>query len=155
MATSSRQNYFDDDSAPRVRAGDGTADFAYPANLHSAAARAAPFTVVGQDYVALELTFDSLDDFRPDAIARKVDALRARCEKGTRLVDMLSPGNDDTRAEEFMAWMMGEPPPMATAMLMPTPMPMPTPAAAPAPAASPAPRDADVPAVGDGQRPKE
>lgn len=111
---------------------------------HEAAPQAAPFTIVGQGGVALELRFDSLDDFTPDAIARKVDALRATCEAHGRLVDMLGATDEDTRAEAFMAWMMDEP--------APAPAPVSTAATAPHDAEDKAGADAKAAAANTARR---
>ena len=49
-----------------------------------------PNTLTGEGNLAVDITFESLDDFAPDAIARKVEPLRRLLEAREQLSNLLS-----------------------------------------------------------------
>jgi len=68
-----------------------------------------PNTLTGEGNLALELTFESMDDFTPGAIARNVDALRTMLEARSQLANLLTYMDGKTGAEELLAQMMDNP----------------------------------------------
>jgi type VI secretion system protein ImpB len=54
----------------------------------------------GGDPLAINLTFESLDDFSPTAVARKVDSLRRLLELRTQLTDVRARFAADPDAKE-------------------------------------------------------
>lgn len=81
-----------------------------------------PNTLTGEGNMALELTFESLDDFTPGAIARKVDALRTLLEARSQLVNLLTYMDGKTGAEELLARMMDDPALMQALAAAPKPL---------------------------------
>ncbi|MBN9930580.1 type VI secretion system contractile sheath small subunit [Pantoea agglomerans] len=49
---------------------------------------AVPNTLTGEGQLMVDMTFDSMDDFSPDAIARKVDSLAQLLEARTQLANL-------------------------------------------------------------------
>lgn len=49
---------------------------------------AVPNTLTGEGQLMIDMTFDSMDDFSPDAIARKVDSLAQLLEARTQLANL-------------------------------------------------------------------
>lgn len=68
-----------------------------------------PNTLGGEGQLAVELTFESLDDFTPGAIARKVAPLRTMLEARTQLTNLLTYMDGKTGAEELLARLMSDP----------------------------------------------
>lgn len=113
-------------------------------------------TLSGEGNLSVDVTFESMDDFSPAAIARKVEPLRKLLETRTQLANLMTYMDGKTGAEEMIAQLMNDPAklqslasapnPNATAAATATaaaaavaaPAPAPTPAA-PAPAPAPAP----------------
>lgn len=113
-------------------------------------------TLSGEGNLSVDVTFESMDDFSPAAIARKVEPLRKLLETRTQLANLMTYMDGKTGAEEMIAQLMNDPAklqslasapnPNATAAATATaaaaavaaPAPAPTPAA-PAPASAPAP----------------
>lgn len=61
-----------------------------------------PNTLTGEGKLSIDLTFDSLDDFSPEAVARKVEALNKLLEGRTQLSNLLTYMDGKTGAEELM-----------------------------------------------------
>ncbi len=80
-----------------------------------------PNTLTGEGNMAIELTFESLDDFTPGAIASKVDSLRTLLEARSQLSNLLTYMDGKTGAEELMAKLMGNPALMASLAAEPKP----------------------------------
>ena len=59
-----------------------------------------PNTLTGEGNLAVDLTFESMDDFSPAAVARKVDALNQLLEARTQLNNLLSYMDGKSAAEE-------------------------------------------------------
>lgn len=68
-----------------------------------------PNTLTGEGNLALEMTFESMDDFTPGAIARKVGALNALLEARSQLTNLLTYMDGKTGAEELLAQLMNDP----------------------------------------------
>lgn len=68
-----------------------------------------PNTLTGQDNLAVEMTFESMDDFSPAAIARKVGALNQLLEARTQLSNLLTYMDGKSGAEELVAKLLSEP----------------------------------------------
>ena len=66
-------------------------------------------TLTGQDNLAVEMTFESMDDFSPAAIARKVGALNQLLEARTQLSNLLTYMDGKSGAEELVAKLLSEP----------------------------------------------
>lgn len=60
-------------------------------------------TLTGEGNVSIDITFESLDDFSPGAVARKVPALRALLEARTQLANLITYMDGKTGAEELIA----------------------------------------------------
>ena len=59
-------------------------------------------TLTGEGNFAVDLTFESMDDFSPAAIARKVDALNALLQARTQLSNLLTFMDGKSGAEELL-----------------------------------------------------
>ena len=68
-----------------------------------------PNTLTGEGNINLDITFESMDDFSPAAIARKVDALNKLLEARSQLANLLTYMDGKTGAEELMAKLLAEP----------------------------------------------
>lgn len=71
-------------------------------------------TLTGEDELPVDLTFESLDDFLPDAIARKVPPLRQLLEARQELANLLSYMDGKARAEDLLAQLLQDPALMKT-----------------------------------------
>lgn len=60
-------------------------------------------TLTGEGQLSVDLTFDSMDDFSPDAVARKVDSLNKLLEARTQLSNLVTYMDGKTGAEELIA----------------------------------------------------
>ena len=73
------------------------------------AAFSVPNTLTGEGNIAVDLTFESMDDFSPDAIAAKVEPLRQLLEARTQLSNLMTYMDGKTGAEELIAKVMQDP----------------------------------------------
>ncbi|MBN1764901.1 MAG: type VI secretion system contractile sheath small subunit [Sedimentisphaerales bacterium] len=62
-----------------------------------------PNTLTGEGNLNVDITFESMDDFSPAAVARKVDALSKLLQARTELSNLLSYMDGKGGAEELMA----------------------------------------------------
>jgi type VI secretion system protein ImpB len=62
-----------------------------------------PNTLTGEGNLSVDLSFESMDDFSPVAVARKVDALNKLLKARTELSNLLSYMDGKSGAEELMA----------------------------------------------------
>jgi len=62
-----------------------------------------PNTLTGEGNISVDLTFESMDDFSPAAVARKVDALNKLLKARTQLSNLLSYMDGKSGAEELIA----------------------------------------------------
>jgi type VI secretion system protein ImpB len=68
-----------------------------------------PNTLTGEGNRAVDITFESMDDFSPAAVARKVDSLNKLLEARTQLSNLLTYMDGKTGAEELIAKLLKEP----------------------------------------------
>jgi type VI secretion system protein ImpB len=73
------------------------------------AAFVVPNTLTGEGSLAVDISFESMDDFSPAAVARKVDALNKLLEARTELHNLLSYMDGKTGAEELIAKTLKDP----------------------------------------------
>ena len=68
-----------------------------------------PNSLTGEGNLAVDISFDSMDDFSPAAIARKVDGLKELLEARTQLSNLITYMDGKTGAEELIGRIMGDP----------------------------------------------
>lgn len=68
-----------------------------------------PNKLTGEGNVAVELTFESMDDFSPAAVARKVEPLRKLLEARTQLSNLLTYMDGKSNAEDLVAKALKDP----------------------------------------------
>ena len=68
-----------------------------------------PNTLTGEGNMNVELTFESMDDFSPAAIAKKVDALNKLLEARQQLSNLITYMDGKTGAEELVAKLLQDP----------------------------------------------
>ena len=62
-----------------------------------------PNTLTGEGNIAVDITFESMDDFSPAAVARKVDGLKQMLEAREQLANLVTYMDGKTGAEELLA----------------------------------------------------
>jgi len=62
-----------------------------------------PNTLTGEGNISVDITFESMDDFSPAAVAQKVDALNKLLKARTELSNLLSYMDGKSGAEELLA----------------------------------------------------
>ncbi len=60
-------------------------------------------TLTGEGQLSVDLTFESMDDFSPEAVAKKVDSLNKLLEARTQLSNLVTYMDGKTGAEELIA----------------------------------------------------
>ena len=65
-----------------------------------------PNTLTGEGNISVDLTFESMDDFSPAAVAKKVDALNKLLQARTQLANLLTYMDGKSGAEELVAKML-------------------------------------------------
>ena len=78
----------------------------FDARMKSMAPRAAfnvPNTLTGEGNLAVDITFESMDDFKPAAIAAKVAPLRELLEARTQLSNLMTYMDGKTGAEDLIS----------------------------------------------------
>jgi type VI secretion system protein ImpB len=68
-----------------------------------------PNTLTGEGNLNVELTFESMDDFSPAAVARKVDSLNKLLQARSQLSNLLTYMDGKTGAEELIANALKDP----------------------------------------------
>ena len=68
-----------------------------------------PNTLTGDGNIMVDITFESMDDFSPAAVARKVDALNQLLEARTQLANLLTYMDGKTGAEELINKVLKDP----------------------------------------------
>ena len=68
-----------------------------------------PNTLTGEGNMNVDITFESMDDFLPDAIARKVEPLRKLLEARNQLANLLTYMDGKAKAEELVAGLLQDP----------------------------------------------
>ena len=66
-------------------------------------------TLTGEGNLPVDITFESMDDFSPAAIAKKVDALSKLLEARQQLSNLITYMDGKTGAEELMAKVLADP----------------------------------------------
>jgi type VI secretion system protein ImpB len=68
-----------------------------------------PNTLTGEGNLNVEMTFESMDDFSPAAVARKVDALNKLLQARTELSNLLTYMDGRDKAEQVLAKLLENP----------------------------------------------
>ena len=77
--------------------------------LKPRAAFQVPNTLTGEGNINVELTFESMDDFSPAAVARKVDALNKLLEAREQLSNLITYMDGKSGAEDLVAKLLQDP----------------------------------------------
>jgi len=80
-----------------------------------------PNTLTGEGNVAVDITFESMDDFSPAAVARKVDALNKLLEARTQLSNLLTYTDGKSGAEDLITKVLNDPALLQTLAAAPNP----------------------------------
>jgi type VI secretion system protein ImpB len=80
-----------------------------------------PNTLTGEGNLGVDITFESMDDFTPDAVARKVEPLRKLLEARSQLANLLTYMDGKTGAEELLARLLADPALMQSLAAAPKP----------------------------------
>ena len=80
-----------------------------------------PNTLTGEGHLAVDLTFENMDDFSPANVAKKVDALNRLLTARTELHNLLSYMDGKTGAEDLIAKVLQDPALMKTLAATPKP----------------------------------
>lgn len=80
-----------------------------------------PNTLTGEGNIAVDITFKSMDDFSPAAVARNVDALAKLLDTRTQLSNLMTYMDGKTGAEELVAKLLQDPSLMASLAAAPKP----------------------------------
>jgi type VI secretion system protein ImpB len=97
-----------------------------------------PNTLTGEGNLMVDITFESMDDFSPAAVARKVEPLRQLLETRTQLANLLTWMDGKSGAEELIGKLLQDQPLLQTLASTPAPATPEPPAAEAAPPAAPA-----------------
>jgi type VI secretion system protein ImpB len=68
-----------------------------------------PNTLTGEGNISVDLTFESMDDFSPAAVARKVDALSKLLEARQQLSNLMTYMDGKAGAEELLGKVLNDP----------------------------------------------
>jgi type VI secretion system protein ImpB len=68
-----------------------------------------PNKLTGEGNLAVDLTFEGMDDFSPDAVAKKVEPLKKLLDARTELYNLLSYMDGKAGAEELLAKVLADP----------------------------------------------
>lgn len=68
-----------------------------------------PNTLTGEGNISVDITFESMDDFSPAAVARKVDATNKLLQARTQLSNLLTYMDGKSGAEDLIAKAMSDP----------------------------------------------
>jgi type VI secretion system protein ImpB len=68
-----------------------------------------PNTLTGEGNINLDITFESMEDFSPAAIARKIDALSKLLEARSQLANLLTYMDGKTGAEDLIQKVLQDP----------------------------------------------
>jgi type VI secretion system protein ImpB len=80
-----------------------------------------PNTLTGEGNISVDITFESMDDFSPAAIARKVGALNKLLQARTQLSNLVTYMDGKTGAEDLIAKAIGDPALLEALMSAPNP----------------------------------
>jgi type VI secretion system protein ImpB len=73
------------------------------------AAFSVPNALTGEGNISVDITFDSMDDFSPAAVARKVESLNKLLEARQQLSNLVTYMDGKTGAEELIAKVLKDP----------------------------------------------
>lgn len=82
-----------------------------------------PNTLTGEGNISVEMTFESMEDFSPAAVARKVDALNKLLSARTELANLLTYMDGKDKAEELVGRLLENPDLMKSLAAAPNPEP--------------------------------
>jgi type VI secretion system protein ImpB len=68
-----------------------------------------PNTLTGEGNLSVDITFESMADFSPAAVAQKVDALNKMLEARTQLANLLTYMDGKSGAEQLMGKLLNDP----------------------------------------------
>ncbi len=68
-----------------------------------------PNTLTGEGKLGVELTFESMDDFSPESVARKIEPLQRLLEARGHLANLLTYMDGKGGAEELIATLLADP----------------------------------------------
>ena len=68
-----------------------------------------PNTLTGEGHVMVDITFESMDDFSPAAVANKVDALKQLLDARTQLANLQTYMDGRSGAEDLVRKLLGDP----------------------------------------------
>jgi len=68
-----------------------------------------PNKLTGEGNLSVDITFESMDDFSPAAVARKVGALNVLLEARTQLANLATHIDGKTRLEEALGTILSQP----------------------------------------------
>ena len=68
-----------------------------------------PNTLTGEGNINVDLTFESMEDFSPAAVARKVESLNKLLEARTQLANLMTYMDGKSGAEELVAKLLNDP----------------------------------------------
>jgi type VI secretion system protein ImpB len=88
-----------------------------------------PNTLTGEGELSVDLTFESMDDFSPAAVARKVDALNRLLQARQQLTNLMTYMDGKTGAEDLIAKVLNDPSLLQALASAPKPQDSATPAA--------------------------
>jgi len=88
-----------------------------------------PNTLTGEGELSVDITFESMDDFSPAAVARKVDALNKLLQARQQLSSLLTYMDGKAGAEELIANVLKDPTLLQALASAPKPQPTEAPAA--------------------------
>src|SRR3954447_20545469 len=80
-----------------------------------------PNTLTGEGNIAVDITFESMDDFSPAAVAKKVDSLAKLLEARTQLSNLLTYMDGKTGAESLITKALQDPALLQTLASAPAP----------------------------------
>jgi type VI secretion system protein ImpB len=80
-----------------------------------------PNTLTGEGNLAVDITFDSMDDFSPAAVAKKVEALGKLLDARTQLANLMTYMDGKTGAEELIGKVLQDPALLQTLASAPKP----------------------------------
>ncbi|EAQ03143.1 hypothetical protein OB2597_13403 [Pseudooceanicola batsensis HTCC2597] len=85
------------------------------------AAFTVPNTLTGEGNMAVDITFESMDDFSPAAIAAKVEPLKELLDARTQLSNLMTYMDGKTGAEDLISKIMQDPALLKTLAAQPAP----------------------------------
>lgn len=82
-----------------------------------------PNTLTGNGHVMVDITFESMDDFSPAAVANKVDALKQLLDARTQLSNLQTYMDGKAGAEDLVRQLLADPALMKSLAAAPKPQP--------------------------------